>query len=261
MSEIFPLEVKAKAIALANTFNFTLNCIVTFLFALEIEALGQSLTFLIFTVILVFSLLFIYVYIPETKGIKFEQIENYFLNLSFRQSMAPAPPTPPSAGGSDSSQGIAATDVKPADSSTQAGGIGYQSHTVAQIENYSSSLLDDSESDHAAEINPLLSRSHADNAVDSAAHLTHYSSSNPGRGQPRPTSSASVFSSIFTSSNLNASRDGNEEMIPTLSDSDEDETGFVESDMEYASSSGNNAATNHRPFPSPNTGMSNRGRK
>lgn len=82
ISEIFPLEIRGKAVSLAVIMNFLFNMIIALLFPVESEYLGLSLTFLIFDVLLIYAIYFILHYVPETKGMTLEEIENYFLSLS-----------------------------------------------------------------------------------------------------------------------------------------------------------------------------------
>lgn len=78
ISEVFPLEVRGQAVALAVQANFFLNLLVSLLFLVELNAIGSTATFGIFAVILVYSLYFVHKYVPETKGLSLEQIEKFF---------------------------------------------------------------------------------------------------------------------------------------------------------------------------------------
>jgi len=75
ISEIFPLDVRGKAVAVAVQVNFATNLIVAFLFSIEIDLIGACATFAIFGFITVYALYFVYKYVPETKGLTLEQIE------------------------------------------------------------------------------------------------------------------------------------------------------------------------------------------
>lgn len=75
VSEGFPLEVRSLAIAFANTSNFLLNLITTITNAPLVDAIGQSALFWFFGVMCVVSLTFVYVVVPETKGLTLEQID------------------------------------------------------------------------------------------------------------------------------------------------------------------------------------------
>lgn len=82
ISEIFPLEVRGKAVSLAVITNFLWNGIMTFLFPVELSSLGPSFTFGLYAFILAFGIYFIQHYVPETKGLTLEQIEEFFKRSS-----------------------------------------------------------------------------------------------------------------------------------------------------------------------------------
>lgn len=82
ISEIFPLEVRGKAVSMAVVMNFFWNTVMTLLFPVELEYLGSSLTFFIYLIIICFALYFVNRNVPETKGMTLEQIEAYFVALS-----------------------------------------------------------------------------------------------------------------------------------------------------------------------------------
>jgi MFS family permease len=85
ISEIFPLNVRGMAASIAVVTNFALNFIVTFIFPVEILYIGNSGTFLIYAFIILFSIYFIFHYVPETKGLTLEEIEEYFIRLNQAQ--------------------------------------------------------------------------------------------------------------------------------------------------------------------------------
>ena len=75
ISEVFPLEVRGQAVAVAVQTNFFWNVVTSYLFPLATEAIGPSFTFGIFAVIDAFAIYFVYAYVPETKGLSLEEIE------------------------------------------------------------------------------------------------------------------------------------------------------------------------------------------
>merc|ERR1712070_1221692 len=83
ISEIFPLQVRGQAVALAVQANFASNLIVSFLFPVEIEGWGAvvgkggelTMTFGIFLVLDFYALYFVHRNVPETAGKTLEQIE------------------------------------------------------------------------------------------------------------------------------------------------------------------------------------------
>ncbi|KAE8722945.1 Inositol transporter 1 [Hibiscus syriacus] len=74
-SEIYPLRFIGVCGGIAATANWISNLIVAQSFLSLTEAIGTSWTFLIFGVISVVALLFVIVYVPETKGLPTEEIE------------------------------------------------------------------------------------------------------------------------------------------------------------------------------------------
>lgn len=82
ISEIFPLEVRGKAVSIAVVTNFFWNTLVSFLFPIEFQVIGSSATFFLFAFILAWGMYFIFLKVPETKGLSLEQIEEFFLRLA-----------------------------------------------------------------------------------------------------------------------------------------------------------------------------------
>jgi MFS family permease len=78
ISEVFPLEVRGQAVALAVQTNFFWNVITSYLFPVIVSALGPAWTFGIFALVDAYALYHVFAYIPETKGLSLEEIENLF---------------------------------------------------------------------------------------------------------------------------------------------------------------------------------------
>lgn len=85
IAEIFPLQVRGQAVALAVQINFAANLLVTFLFPVCLDALnslvphlGLSLLFAVFAIIDIYAFVFVKRYVPETKGLSLEDIESFF---------------------------------------------------------------------------------------------------------------------------------------------------------------------------------------
>jgi sugar porter (SP) family MFS transporter len=76
ISEIFPNQVRAKGQALGSFTHWIMAALVAFIFPVIAEKLGGGTTFLIFSVMMVFQLLFVWKMMPETKGKSLEQIED-----------------------------------------------------------------------------------------------------------------------------------------------------------------------------------------
>lgn len=79
ISEIFPLQVRGKAVSLAVVTNFFWNTVMTFFFPVELDTIGTAATFYIYAAILVGGIYFIFHRVPETKGLSLEEIESFFL--------------------------------------------------------------------------------------------------------------------------------------------------------------------------------------
>jgi sugar porter (SP) family MFS transporter len=82
ISEIFPLEVRGKAVSIAVVSNFFWNTVMTFFFPVELEFIGASATFYLYACVLTWGIYFIYYRVPETKGLSLEQIEEFFIRSS-----------------------------------------------------------------------------------------------------------------------------------------------------------------------------------
>jgi len=74
ISEIFPNQVRAKGQTLGSVSHWTMAAIITFVFPVLAEKLGGGITFLFFTIMMVFQLLFVWKMMPETKGRSLEDI-------------------------------------------------------------------------------------------------------------------------------------------------------------------------------------------
>lgn len=82
ISEIFPLEVRGEAIALAVQSNFGWNLVVSFCYPLIVQGFASAfgddysycVAFSLFGGLTLYSLWFIYWHVPETKGLTLEEI-------------------------------------------------------------------------------------------------------------------------------------------------------------------------------------------
>ncbi len=116
ISEIFPLEVRGKAVSIAVVMNFFWNMTMTLIFPSELEYFGASLTFGIYALIMMSGLYFLHTSVPETKGMTLEEIEAYFLASS-------------NVGDTNLARSTTANQRERSESvkSTASGGSGYQS--------------------------------------------------------------------------------------------------------------------------------------
>jgi MFS family permease len=75
ISEIYPLRIRGFAMSFATAISWLSNMIVSYSFPVLLDRLGVGLTFAIYTVIAVGSLIFGIKIVPETKGLSLEAIE------------------------------------------------------------------------------------------------------------------------------------------------------------------------------------------
>jgi MFS family permease len=75
VSEVFPLEIRGRAIAFGVELNYLLNFLVQFGFPIILETLGWGRTFSLFATILAFAFFFIREFVPETTGLTLEEIQ------------------------------------------------------------------------------------------------------------------------------------------------------------------------------------------
>ncbi|MCX6988082.1 MAG: sugar porter family MFS transporter [Chlamydiae bacterium] len=76
-SEIFPLKIRGQGMSFAATSNWTFNTLVVSSFPSLLVSIGVSYIFLFYSAICVLGLLYTLRFIPETKGLSLEQIEEY----------------------------------------------------------------------------------------------------------------------------------------------------------------------------------------
>ncbi|KAI4365034.1 hypothetical protein MLD38_021054 [Melastoma candidum] len=74
-SEIYPLRYRGTGGGIAAVSNWCSNLIVSETFLTLTEALGSAWTFLLFAGFSLIGLIFIYLLVPETKGLQFEEVE------------------------------------------------------------------------------------------------------------------------------------------------------------------------------------------
>jgi len=75
IAEIYPLRVRGLGSSVATCANWGSNWLVTFTFLTLVEFAGSGTTFLIYFFITILSIVFVWFYIPETKGVTLEEIE------------------------------------------------------------------------------------------------------------------------------------------------------------------------------------------
>ncbi|CAJ1975639.1 unnamed protein product [Sphenostylis stenocarpa] len=89
-SEIYPLRYRGICGGIASTSNWVSNLIVAQSFLSLTQAIGTSSTFMIFIFITVAAIIFVIIFVPETKGLPIEEVENMLerrsLNFKFWQT-------------------------------------------------------------------------------------------------------------------------------------------------------------------------------
>lgn len=80
LSEIFPGNIKGIAISVVGFFNSLVSYTVTQFFPWELTNLGPTMTFAIYAVMAVLSLIFVNKYVIETKGKSLEEVEELLIN-------------------------------------------------------------------------------------------------------------------------------------------------------------------------------------
>ncbi|XP_060628155.2 solute carrier family 2, facilitated glucose transporter member 10 [Anolis sagrei] len=85
LSEIYPTSIRGRAFAFCNAFNWAANLLISLSFLDLIDAIGLSWTFLLYGVVGVVAILFIYLFVPETKGQSLEEIDKQFSKKRLHQ--------------------------------------------------------------------------------------------------------------------------------------------------------------------------------
>jgi SP family arabinose:H+ symporter-like MFS transporter len=80
LSEIFPNEYRGAAISVAGFWNALVSASVTFIFPWELSKLGPSGTFLVYGLFASAALLFVLLFVPETKGQTLEELEGELMS-------------------------------------------------------------------------------------------------------------------------------------------------------------------------------------
>ena len=75
ISEIFPNQVRAKGQTLGSSTHWVMAAIIAFCFPYLAESLGGAVTFSFFGTMMICQLIFVWKFMPETKGRSLEQIE------------------------------------------------------------------------------------------------------------------------------------------------------------------------------------------
>lgn len=74
-SEIYPLRYRGLCGGIAAVSNWVSNLIVAQSFLTLTKAIGAAYTFLLFAIVSCVAIVFVFFYVPETKGLPFEEVE------------------------------------------------------------------------------------------------------------------------------------------------------------------------------------------
>lgn len=78
LSEIFPARIRGIGMGMAVLFLWLFNFLVGLFFPILLDSVGLSATFFLFAVFAIAGIVFIGKYLPETRGLSLEQIEENF---------------------------------------------------------------------------------------------------------------------------------------------------------------------------------------
>ncbi|XP_053250133.1 solute carrier family 2, facilitated glucose transporter member 10 isoform X4 [Podarcis raffonei] len=78
LSEIYPCNIRGRAFAFCNSFNWAANLLISLTFLDLIDAIGLSWMFLLYGLVGAVAVLFVYLFVPETKGQTLEEIDQQF---------------------------------------------------------------------------------------------------------------------------------------------------------------------------------------
>ena len=84
VSEVFPLKIRGIAMSICTVSNFAFNFFVVGSFPILLHRVGGAYTFWMFGFVSLLCIIFVYFFVPETKGISLEQIES-----NWRRGVAP----------------------------------------------------------------------------------------------------------------------------------------------------------------------------
>ncbi|XP_033009370.1 solute carrier family 2, facilitated glucose transporter member 10 isoform X2 [Lacerta agilis] len=85
LSEIYPCNIRGRAFAFCNSFNWAANLLISLTFLDLIDAIGLSWMFLLYGLVGAVAVLFVYFFVPETKGQTLEDIDQQFSKKRFLQ--------------------------------------------------------------------------------------------------------------------------------------------------------------------------------
>lgn len=82
-SEIYPTWARGNAVALGSMFNWVFSLVVALTFLPLIDMIGQPLVFCIYAIFVFLGFVFLFFFVPDTKGRDLEETERLFTRLYF----------------------------------------------------------------------------------------------------------------------------------------------------------------------------------
>jgi MFS family permease len=79
LSEIFPNQYRGLGMSVAGFWNSAISASVTFVFPWELSHFGTAGTFLGYGLMAALALVFVLLFIPETKGKSLEELESFLM--------------------------------------------------------------------------------------------------------------------------------------------------------------------------------------
>lgn len=89
LSEMFPLQIRGIGMGVTVLCLWVANFFVGFLFPVFLESFGLSGAFYIFVVLGILGITFVAKFLPETKGLTLEQLEQHFRNYGKKSVISP----------------------------------------------------------------------------------------------------------------------------------------------------------------------------
>ncbi len=80
MTEIFPLNVRGRAVSIATMSSWGANLVVSFSFLPLFETTGAAFTYWLYALVSLLGIVFVWRFVPETKGMSLEEIEERLLS-------------------------------------------------------------------------------------------------------------------------------------------------------------------------------------
>ncbi|KAF7632959.1 MFS domain-containing protein [Meloidogyne graminicola] len=84
LAEIFPLKIRGLAISICTFLLWILNALIGIFFPIFSINFGIGQTFILFSILNIFAIIFSFLYLPETKGKSLEELEQQFISQDWK---------------------------------------------------------------------------------------------------------------------------------------------------------------------------------